>query len=132
MIQSNNIPKIAVVCGFFVVCTLFLGATIKQAIIENKAPKIQKVQVVNYGEILKAVEQEKKELLDSIKNEIKTLKLENEQLLAKANVKPRIIIVKEKQTEIQTNRTNQIVVSERYTPHVQIIQKKSGMLEVIE
>lgn len=126
-----NTPKLAVILGFFIVCLLSLGLTAKTVLTANKPPKIQKVEVVNYSEILQAVESEKKELLDSIKTEIKDLRIENEQLLARAN-KTKVVIVKEKQTEIQTNQTNQIVVSKSYVPHVQILQKKSGILEIIE
>jgi hypothetical protein len=132
MTHQDNTPKIAVVTGVIVCSILCMGLIVKQAINANKAPKIQKVQIVNYSEILEAVENEKKEIIDSIKNEIKDLKIQNEMLLAKANVKPKVIVLKEKEVEIKTNQTNQIVVSKSYVPHVQILQKKSGNLEIIE
>jgi hypothetical protein len=87
---------------------------------------------VNYGEILDAVEKEKKDIIDSIKSEIKDLKSQNEMLLAKANVKPKVIVLKEKEIKNEVNHTNQIIVSERYTPHVQIIQKKMGSMQIEE
>ena len=131
MIHRDNTPKIAVIFGFSIVCLLFLGLTAKSVINANK-PQIQKVQIVNYGEILEAVENEKKEIIDSIKNEIKDLKSQNEMLLAKASVKPKVIVLKEKETEIKHNTSNQIVVSERYTPHFHLLQKKSGTLQIEE
>lgn len=131
MIRFNT-AKLAVILGFLIVCLLSIGATIKTAISANKPPKIQSVRIENYAEILEAVETEKKELLDSIKNEIKTLKNENEQLLAKVNTRPKTIVVRERQIETQTNQTNQIIVSERYTPQTIILQKKSGNLEILE
>ena len=130
MIARNNTPKIAVVVGILVVCILSVGATIKKAIIEKKAPEIQKVQIVNYQEILTAIETEKQRYLDSIKNEIKTLKIENEQLLAKANSKPKTIIIKE--TKNNVVETNQIVRDIQYHPQVQLIKHKSGDLQIIE
>ena len=132
MIHRDNTPKIAVIFGFSIVCLLFLGLTAKSVINANKAPKIQKVQIVNYSEILEAVENEKKEIIDSIKNEIKDLKSQNEMLLAKASIKQKVIVLKEKETEIKHNTSNQIVVSERYTPHFHLLQKKSGTLQIEE
>jgi hypothetical protein len=131
MTHQNNTPKYAVILGFFIVCLLSLGLTAKTVLTANK-PQIQKVQIVNYGEILEAVENEKKEIIDSIKNEIKDLKSQNEMLLAKASVKPKVIVLKEKETEIKHNTSNQIVVSKSYVPHVQVLRKKSGNLEIIE
>jgi phage regulator Rha-like protein len=107
-----------------------MGLIVKSAINANKPPLVQKVIVINYGEILHAVEKEKKEIIDSIKNEVKELKMQNEQLLAKANVKPKVVVLKE--TEIKHNTSNQIVVNQRYTPSYHVIQKKSGTLEIIE
>ncbi len=123
-------PRYAVIFGFFIVCLLCLGLTAKSVIMQNK-PQIQKVQIVNYGEILQAVEKEKMELIDSIKNESKELKEQNEKLMALVS-KPKIIIKKEKELEIKHNTSNQIVVNQRYTPSYHVIQKKSGTLEIIE
>jgi hypothetical protein len=46
--------------------------------------------------------------------------------------KPKIIVKKEKETEIKHNTSNQIIVNQRYTPNYHVIQKKSGTLEIIE
>ncbi len=124
-------PKIAVVTGIIVCSVLCMGLIVKQAINQNK-PQIQKVQIVNYGEILEAVEKEKKEILDSIKQESKELRQQNEMLLAKLNTKPKVVIQREIQKEINHTNSNQIVISEKYTPNYHVIQKKSGTLEIIE
>ena len=126
-------PKIAVL-GTFIICSILcMGLIVKQAINANKAPNIQKVQIINYGEIIQAVEKEKMELIDSIKNESRELKEQNEKLMALVS-KPRIIVKKEveKQVEIKHNTSNQIIVNQRYTPNYHVIQKKSGTLEIEE
>jgi hypothetical protein len=62
-------PRIAVL-GTFIICAfLCMGLMVKSAINANKAPLVQKVIVINYGEIIQAVEKEKMELIDSIKSE---------------------------------------------------------------
>jgi hypothetical protein len=108
-----------------------MGLMVKSAINANKAPLVQKVIVINYGEIIQAVEKEKMELIDSIKSESKELREQNEKLMALVS-KPRIIVKKEKETEIKHNTSNQIIVNQRYTPNYHVIQKKSGTLEIIE
>jgi hypothetical protein len=123
-------PKIAFVTGIIVCSVLCMGLIVKQAINQNKPPLVTNVKIINYGEILDAVEKEKKSIIDSIKNEVKELKMQNEQLLAKASIKPNVIVLKE--TEIKHNTSNQIVVNQRYTPNYHVIQKKSGTLEIIE
>jgi hypothetical protein len=124
-------PRYAVIFGFFIVCLLCLGLTAKSVINQNK-PQIQKVQIVNYGEILDAVEKEKKEIIDSIKNEVKELKMQNEALLAKANVKPKVIVLKEKEVQVQHNQSNQIVVNETFIPVRKFYKEKSGNLQIEE
>jgi hypothetical protein len=131
MTHQNNTPKYAVIFGFFIVCLLSLGLTAKTVLTANK-PQIQKVEITNYSVILQEIEHKKQELIDSIKNESRELKQQNEMLLAKLNTKPKVVIQREIQKEINHTNSNQIVISEKYTPHVQIIQKKSGNLEIIE
>jgi hypothetical protein len=125
-------PKIAVVTGLIVCSVLCMGLIVKQAINQNKPQNVQKVEITNYGEILDAVEKEKKSIIDSIKNEVKELKMQNEQLLAKANVKPKVIVLKEKETEIKHNTSNQIIVNETFIPVRKFYKEKSGNLQIEE